>query len=141
MIKKMALNILLRAGSILIIIVSCMLIWKTYTKKIINETGIEVLVKIIESPRSCENITTRTGYCKLEYNGEIFIKRAGNKFCHFVSGEKTVKMLTNEKKDELLFIGEYDPTQYLYAIILFMIGVIIIIKNFKANKKYDIENN
>lgn len=130
-IKSSILSKVLITGCSLMIIVSCMIIWKTFEKKNITEIGKTVIVDVIQAPVDCSEITTRTGYCKLRYKGEIFGKRAGNEFCHLVSNSSTVAMLTNEEEDIFLFVGEYDPLQFWYAIIIFLIAIVIGVRGLK----------
>ena len=118
---------------LIMLVISCMLIWKNFERKWINDRGFEVAAIIFESPSSCDNIRKRTGYCKLEYDGKIYVKRAGNKFCHLVSGKETVTMLTNEDGSELLFPEEYKVEQFVYAFILIIISTLIIRKAIYFN--------
>lgn len=130
-IKNSTLRIVFITGCLLMVVVSFMIIWKTFEKKNITETGKTVSVDVIEAPADCSKVTTRTGYCKLRYKGEIFGKRAGNKFCSLVSKNTVVSMLTNEDEDVFLFIDEYDPIEFLYSIAIIFIAIIIGIKGLR----------
>lgn len=130
-IKNSTLRIVFIAGFSLMIVVSLMIVWKTFEKKNIAETGKTVIVDVIEAPADCSEVTTRTGYCKLRYKGEVFGKRAGNKFCHLVSNSSTVTMLTNKDENILLFVGEYDPLQFLYAVLIFLIAIVVGLRGLK----------
>ena len=96
-----------------------------------NDNPIKVIAEVIEYPSDCSKISTRGGYCKLKYKGKIYIKRAGNKFCNLVSGKDTVVVLTNKNEDELLFIGEYESSQFISGFFIMIVSIIIIIKGFK----------
>ena len=93
-----------------------------------------VTAKVIEAPDSCKNITKRGGYCKLLYREKIFVIKAGKKFCHLVSNREYVKMLTNEENDELIFPNKYKPIDFLFSLILFLLGVYTIVKGYKKNR-------
>ena len=128
--KKNWLNIVFVLGVAIMMIVSCIIILKTFEKKTITEENIEVVAKIIEAPSSCEYLGRRPPYSRIEYNNQIFIKKTGNQFCHLVSKKDSVRMLTNRKGDELLFPNEYDPMQFMYASLLLLIAIVITIKKF-----------
>lgn len=122
-------NLLTLVGAF-IILISSVIIWKNFIKKSIHDKGRKVEVIVLEAPSSCENITKRGGYCKLEYNGRVHVKRAGNKFCHLVSGKENVTMLTNGK--EVIFLQEYSGAPFVYGLILVVIGIIVMIKGYKS---------
>ncbi|UOY08890.1 hypothetical protein L0P88_10125 [Muricauda sp. SCSIO 64092] len=124
------LNALFLAGVSLMVVVSCILILDTFEKKDITERNQEVFAKIIEAPSSCKNLGRRPPYSKIEYNNQIFIKKTGNQFCHLVSKKESVRMLTNEEGDKLLFPNEYDSTEFVYASLLLLIAVVITIRKF-----------
>ncbi|MEY3499361.1 MAG: hypothetical protein RL308_1030, partial [Bacteroidota bacterium] len=44
-------------------------IWGNLIDYDIYRNGIEITANIIEAPENCENISSRGGFCKLEYNG------------------------------------------------------------------------
>lgn len=124
------LNILYVLGISLMVVVSCVIISKTFEKRAITAEGIEVVAKVIEAPSSCENLGRRPPYSKIEYNNKIFIKKTENQFCNLVSNKDSVRMLTNSMGDELLFPNEYDPLQFLYASLLLLIALVITIRKF-----------
>ncbi|MGS2764551.1 hypothetical protein [Sinomicrobium sp. M5D2P9] len=128
--KEKVSKFLLWLGSLLMLVVSIVLLWKTNQKRLINAGNILVSVEIVEAPNKCSNIGKRGGYCTLKYNSKTFVKRAGNKFCHLVSGKMNLKMLTNKERNTFIFVGEYESAQFLYGGFLFMIGLIIMIKIF-----------
>lgn len=126
-------NLLLIAG-ILMLFISCMGIWGNLIDYDIYRNGIEITANIIEAPENCENISSRGGFCKLEYNGKIYVERAGNKFCHLVSGKTEVKMLTNENFSDLIFPDEFNNFEFGSGFILLAFAIFLIIKNFKQKK-------
>ncbi len=75
-----------------------MTIWGNLVDYDIHKNGFEITLNVIEAPKNCNNISSRRGFCKLEYNGKIYVERAGNKFCHLVSGKSKGK---NVDKQEL----------------------------------------
>lgn len=119
------------AGCLLMIVVSLGLIWKSFERRTITERGKTIIANIVEAPADCSELTTRGGYCKLKYNGKVFGKKAGIKFCSLVSKNTTVSMLTNEDEDVFLFVDEYDPIEFLYSIAIIIIAIIIGIKGLR----------
>lgn len=114
--------------------ISCMGILGNLIDYDIYRNGIEITANIIEAPENCENISSRGGFCKLEYNGKIYVVRAGNKFCHLVSEKKEVKMLTNENFSDLIFPDEFNNFEFGSGFILLAFAIFLIIKNFKQKK-------
>lgn len=128
-------NILFIIGVSLMMVISFIIIIKTFEKKTITEKGMEVEAEIVEAPNSCEDLGRRPPYSKLKYNNQIFVKKTGNEFCNLVSQKDSVTMLTNEKGNELIFPNEYDPIQFLYGSILILIAGLITVKKFCFNGK------
>lgn len=71
----------------------------------------------------------------MEYHGKIYVERAGNKFCHLVSGKKKVKMLTNENLSDLIFPDEFNDFEFASGFILFAFAIFLIFKNYKQKYK------
>ncbi|GAA4276819.1 hypothetical protein GCM10022259_15430 [Aquimarina mytili] len=117
------------------IIISIITIIKTYEKKIISEKGIEVVAEVITAPNTCDNYRRRPPYSKIKFNNKIFIKKIEKDYCHWVSQKKTVKMLTNEKKNTLIFVNEYDPNQFVFGVLLMIIGIVISVKKLYDMRK------
>jgi hypothetical protein len=115
--------------------ISSMVIWGNLIDLDIHQNGIEITTNIIEAPENCKNISSRGGYCKLEYNGKIYVKRAGNKFCHLVSGKTEVKMLTNKDYTSLIFPDEFNNFEFSSGFILLAFSIFLMIKNYKDKKK------
>lgn len=130
--KNNWLNIIFFIGVTLMVVISFVIILKTFEKKIITDNDIQVTAEVIEAPSSCKDLGRRPPYSKIKFNNKVFVKKTGNKFCHFVSQKKQVTMLTNENKDELIFLNEYDPMQFTYAVLILIIAVIISIKKLKS---------
>ncbi len=130
-------NNLLLCGGIVMLFISCMAIWGNLIDYDIYRNGIEITANVIEAPENCENISSRGGYCKLEYNGKIYVERAGNKFCHLVSGKTKVKMLTNENFSKLIFPDEFNDIEFASGFILLAFAIFLIIKNFKQKKRFE----
>lgn len=124
-------NNLLALGGFIMLFISCMVIWGNLIDYDIHKNGFEITVNVIEAPENCYNISSREGFCKLEYNGKIYIEKAGNKFCYLVSGKKKVKMLTNKNLSDLIFPGEFNDFEFLSGFILLAFAIFLLIKNFK----------
>ncbi len=132
--KNFISNNLLLFGGIVMLFISCMAIWGNLIDYDIYRNGIEITANIIEAPENCENISSRGGFCKLEYNGKIYVERAGNKFCHLVSGKTEVKMLTNQNYSDLIVPDEFNNFEFASGFILLAFAIFLIIKNFKQKK-------
>ena len=122
-------NILVIAGLILLFI-STMIIWGNLIDYNIVKNGFEIKAKVIEAPTDCSNISSRAGFCKLEYGDKIFIVKAGKKFCHLVSQQSEVQMLTDENANKLLFPNEFNDFEFVSGFILLVISIFIIYKNY-----------
>ena len=103
-----------------------------FLKKQITKENIVVTAKVIDSPKACDDLGRRGGYCKLEFNGKIFVKNVDRIFCELVADKKEVKMLTNGKMDELIFLNEYENSNdFVYGFLLGLFAIVIIYKGFK----------
>lgn len=131
MLKNFNWNRLLSILGFIVFFISLIILSNAFKQREMNENPIKVTVEIIESPSDCSKITTRGGYCKLKYKGKVYVKRAGNKFCHLVSGKDTVVVLTNKSQDKLLFVDEYDSNQFIYGIFIMIVSIVIVIKGFR----------
>ncbi|QVY66902.1 hypothetical protein [Polaribacter sp. Q13] len=131
MFKNFNWNRLLSILGLIILVFSIIGVIETFKKKKVSELDLKVEAIILEAPEDCSTITTRSGYCTLEYNGNTYIKRAGNKYCHLVSGKETVAVLTNQNHDDIYFIGEYNQSDFISLIILLALAILSIIKGLK----------
>ncbi len=116
-------------GSIFIIVISSVLLYKTYEEYTITKEGNEVIVKILEAPDPCDTIGKRGGYCRLLFIDEVFVKKAGREFCHLVSQKDFVKMYTNPKRTVLIFNEEHQAIDFLYGFLLLAFGLVIAVKS------------
>lgn len=126
--KKNRFNIFYLIGVTLMIVVSIVLLINTYEKKEIINEGIQVIAKVIESPNSCENLGRRPPYCKLKYKNKVFIKNTENNICYLVSQKEFVNVYSNKDGDEIIFLEEYNPMEFLYAILIMIIAIVIGLK-------------
>ncbi|MFH4968743.1 hypothetical protein V8G61_11125 [Gaetbulibacter sp. M240] len=119
-------------GGLFMLLISLIIINNGFKKKQITKENKIVTVKVIESPTDCDNLGRRRDYCKLKFNGQIFVKNVNRIFCELVVGKKEIKMLTNEKKDELVFPNEYENSKdFLYGILLVLFAIVISYKGWK----------
>ncbi len=130
-IKNLITNNLLALGGFVMLFISCMGIWGNLIDYDIYKNGFEITANVIEAPENCDIISSRGGFCKLEYNGKIYIEKAGNKFCYLVSGKKQVKMLTNKNLSALIFPGEFNDFEFASGFILLGFAIFLFVKNFK----------
>lgn len=117
--------------SIILLIISLFSIRSNYQKMRIDESKVYIEATIIEAPANCSNISSRGGFCKLKYKDKVFVKRAGNKFCHLVAGKEKVKMLTNKNSDILLFPNEFSFSNIVLAFLLSFFSVFCFFKGLK----------
>lgn len=96
----------------------------------IHKNGFSITAKVVEALIDCENISSRGGFCKLEYNGKTYVKKAGRKFCHLVSGQETVKMITNKDAEKLLFPDEFSDFEFVLPFVLLVFALFVIIKYY-----------
>ncbi|NAS14137.1 hypothetical protein [Poritiphilus flavus] len=127
---KNRLDIVFVISVVIMAVISCVIITRTFEKRTVQERNEEVLAEILEAPNSCDNLGRRPPYSKIRYNNRVYIKKTSNRFCHLVSNRDNVKMLINEEGNELLFPNEYDPAQFLYGGALLLIAVIIFVRKF-----------
>lgn len=96
----------------------------------IYKNGFPIIAKVIEDPGDCNKISSRGGYCTLEYKNKKYVIKAGKKFCHLLSGKRTVQMLTDDKGEDMLFPDEFTYFEFSTGFIFIVIGIIIMIKYF-----------
>ena len=118
--------------SLLVLWISLVIFWGAYQKMIVEEQQIKVYAKVIEAPEDCRSVTSRGGYCKLEYNGKIHVEKAGIKFCELVSNKDEVLMLTNKTGEKLYFIGSYKVEDYFFGIVLFILSIVAFRQSMKS---------
>ena len=105
---------------------------KAKTQMDITTEGRKVMVDIIESPPDCERIGRRGGFAKLKFNGKVFNKKTGHKFCSLVEGKKKITMLTNAEKSKIIFLNEYEKEHnWIAGIGLCLFGIVIAYKGWK----------
>jgi hypothetical protein len=121
---------LLPIGGLFLLFISIMGTWGNVIDYNVYKNGFLVNATVIEAPVSCENISSRGGFCTLEYNGNKYITRAGKKFCYLVSGQKSVQMITDKNATKLLFPNEFTYFEFSSGFILMAIALIIIVKKF-----------
>ena len=101
-------------------------------KKKITEENRVVSAKVIETPMECDNIGRRGGYYKLQYNGQVFVKKGNRLICESIYGKQEVNVLTNAQMDKLIFLNEYEESNdFLYGILLGLFGLAITYKGWK----------
>ena len=127
---------ILAIGGLILLFISLMIIWGNLTDYNIIKKGFEVTANVIEAPSDCKNVSSRGGFCKLEYKNKIYVVKAGKKFCHLVSQQKNVEMLTNQDGSKLLFHDEFNDFEFASGFIVFALAMFFILKNFflKSNR-------
>jgi len=121
---------LLPIGGLFLFFISFMVVWGNLIDYNIYKNGFPVKAVVVEAPVSCENISSRGGFCTLEYKGNKYITRAGNKFCYLVSGQKSVQMITDKNAIKLLFPDEFTYFEFLSGFILMAFALYVIISKF-----------
>ncbi|MDF0708279.1 hypothetical protein [Flagellimonas okinawensis] len=116
----------LKVGGIFMVLVSLLVIRNGVIKKKITEENRIVSAKVLETPLNCDNLGRRGGYYKLEFNGKVFVKNGNRLICEQVFGKESVDVLTNLKKDKIVFLNEYENSNdILYGTLLVLIGLVI----------------
>lgn len=121
---------LLPIGGLFLLFISIMITWGNVEDYNVYNNGFLVNANILEAPNNCDKISSRGGFCTLEYNGNKYITRAGKKFCYLVSGQKSVQMITDKKATKLLFPNEFTYFEFFSGFILMAIALVIIITKF-----------
>ncbi|CAA0144665.1 hypothetical protein R5N98_03085 [Tenacibaculum maritimum] len=131
--KKIPGDKLLLLFSLVFLVISFIVLYGVYEKMKITNRGETIMVKIKEAPENCSSISSNNdGYCKLEYEDKTYVIRAGKKFCPLVSGKKKVEMLTNENKSRVIFLGEYNSSQYGSGLFIFLVALFAIYSSIKS---------
>ncbi|WP_375324926.1 hypothetical protein [Flagellimonas sp. GZD32] len=114
----------LKIGGLFIILISFIVINNGIVRRKITKENRIVSAKVLEVPLECNNLGRRGGYYKLELNGQIFVKNGNRFICEQVIGKDKVDVLTNSKKDKIIFINEYqNSNDFLYGTILMLFGL------------------
>lgn len=116
----------LKVGGLFMVLVSLVVIRNgLITKKMTEENRI-VSAKVLETPLDCDNLGRRGGYYKLEFNGKIFVKNGNRLICEQVFGKESVDVLTNLKKDKIVFKNEFENSNdILHGTLLVLMGLVI----------------
>ncbi|MBM1106964.1 hypothetical protein JQC67_12505 [Aurantibacter crassamenti] len=119
-------------GGLFILLFGLLAMNKAKTQMDITTEGRKVMVEVIESPPDCERIGRRGGFAKLKFNGKVFNKKTGHKFCSLVEGKKKITMLTNAEKSKIIFLNEYEKeNNWIAGIGLCLFGIVIAYKGWK----------
>ncbi|MEG2101795.1 MAG: hypothetical protein RRY99_09815 [Flavobacterium sp.] len=121
---------LLPIGALFLLFISIMGTWGNVIDYNIYKNGFLINATVLEAPVSCEDISSRGGFCTLEYKGNKYITKAGKKFCYLVSGQKSVEMITDKNATKLLFPNEFTYFEFSSGFILMAVALIIIVKKF-----------
>ncbi len=120
---------------LIVVFISGHSFYVTWEAKSIIEKGKKVEVFVIETPINCQKVTSKTGFCKLQYQQKIFSKKTlGKKYCSYIYGKEKVVMLTNDKGDRILFPGEYNPAVFLFSFFMMGLSLWFFLKGVKINK-------
>jgi hypothetical protein len=114
------------------IIVGLLVSWGNLIDYSIYKNGFPIIAKVLEAPTDCNKISSRGGFCTLEYQNRKYVIRAGNKFCYLVSGQKTVEMLTDVDGTDLSFPGEFTYSELFLGFLFFIFGLFCVIKYYKS---------
>lgn len=97
-----------------------------------TEENLVVTARVLETPVNCNEIRRRGGFYKLQYNGQVFVKRGNRIICESVVGKNEVAMLTNSEMNKLVFLNEYEESNdFLSGILLGLFGIVIVYKGWK----------
>jgi len=121
-------------GGLFMVTISLLLIWKEVEKKQITDGNRIVTATVIKTPADCNDLGSRGGYYTLKFNDIIFVKRGDKNICESIVGKKEVKVLTNEKMDEIVWIDEYEEIDIWSGFLLVFIGSVISFKGYRSLK-------
>ncbi len=97
-----------------------------------TEENLIVSALVIETPPDCENLGRRGGTYRLEFNGQVFVKRGNRLMCELVIGKEKVDVLTNKERDNIIFQNEYENSNdFLYGTLLILFGMFIAFMGWK----------
>lgn len=130
----------LQIGGFFICLISLIVLNNGVVRKVITEENRVVSAKVLETPLDCDNLGRRGGYCKLEMNGQIFVKSGNRLLCEQVFGKEKVDVLTNSEMDKIVFLNEYENSNdFLSGTLLMLFGIAIAYKGLK-NKRLLVKN-
>ena len=121
----------LTVAGFVVLFIGTMVTWGNLIDYNIYKNGFPVIAKVIEAPTDCNNISSRGGYCTLEYKNKKYVIKAGNKFCYLVSGQKTVEMHTDKEGTDLSFPSEFTYFEFYSGFLILAFGLFCIIKYYK----------
>lgn len=124
----------LSVGSVIIILISLLLLYRNIVKKNIELFGKEVIVEVIDVPISCD-ISNKNlkAFFRFQYNNKIYTKNLKNKYCELVKTNKTLKLKTNSDNTIFIYIDEDVNQELFFNFLLLAFGCII----FYKSKKYE----
>lgn len=118
-------------GGIFILVVSLIVIRNGFIEKEITKENRIVTVQVLELSKRRSNY-----YLKLHYDNKNFVERIDAEKFRRIKGEKEVKLLTNKKHTKFIFPNAFKQNNnFLYGILLSLIGLIIIYKGTKAGSQ------
>ncbi|CAM1351904.1 hypothetical protein [Tenacibaculum halocynthiae] len=131
--KKIPGDKLLLFLSIVFLVVSIIVLYGTYEKMKIKAKGEIVIVKVKQAPENCSIINSNwDGYCRLEYKDKYYVVRAGKKFCSLVSGRENVEMLISEDRNKIIFLEEYESSEFGGGLFIFLVALFAVYSSIKS---------
>ncbi|MDF4222757.1 hypothetical protein PXC01_14230 [Maribacter sp. M208] len=119
-------------GGFFMLIIAIIILNNGVVKKRITEQNKIVTAKVLETPKDCDNLGQRGGYYKLTYNGQVFLKKGNRLICETIIGKSDIEVLTNDNKDKIVFLNEYEESNDFWSgILLGIIGIVIAYKGWK----------
>ena len=77
----------LKVGGLFMVFVSLIIVNNGIVRKRMTEENLIVSALVIETPSDCENLGRRGGIYRLEFNGQVFVKRWNRLMCELVIGK------------------------------------------------------
>lgn len=122
----------LHIGSILISIIGILGIVSSIEEKNEYAEGRKVMMNVIDKPLDCSSINNRNTFIKLEFNGKVYNKKVGKKFCDYLDKD-SVEVILSPDNQTIFFENEQKSFlgNTISGMIILFIGIICFLKSRK----------
>lgn len=122
-----------RIFGIILILISFAISFNSYEKFLAIHNGNEIIVTVTDIPVSCKvSNKTLKAYFRFEYNGKSYTKMIKGKYCNSLKINKKITLKTNNNNSIFVYPEERLTMQYISIIVLFLVGLISLIKKNNA---------
>lgn len=119
-------------GSVIIMSIGILGIVSSLNEKKDFFEGKIVNMRVIEKPLDCHSINTRNSFIKLEYDGKLYNKKIGKKYCKYLERD-SIEVILSPDKQTVFFESEHNVfiRNAISGMLLLVIGIIIFLKSRK----------